>query len=163
MKEALLAEFENEMRITRRLLERLPGASMKWAPHERSMRLGRLASHLPEILEWGEAVLTEDELNFAPGVYMPWDYEQAGDVLELFDDKTQSISRLLEEIPDERLLDNWSMTAGEHVLMSMPRFGAIRTLVLNHLIHHRGQLTVYLRLLEVPLPPVYGPTADAED
>ena len=83
--------------------------------------------------------------------------------MEVFDDKTDSIRRLLAEIQDQRLLDNWSMAAGEHVLMSMPSYGAIRTLVLNHLIHHRGQLTVYLRLLDVPLPPVYGPTADTKD
>ena len=139
LSEEMLAEFETEAKTTRALLALLADENLNWRPHPRSMTLGRLASHLVELLEWGEAVLADAELNFAAGADAPRDFATARAILENYEARAQEIGRLL----------------------AAPRRTAWRTFIVNHLIHHRGQLTVYLRLLEIPLPPVYGPTADA--
>jgi uncharacterized damage-inducible protein DinB len=157
----LLSEFDDEIAITRRLLDRLPDDAFAWTPHEKSMSLGGLATHLAQIPHWGSWILTRDRYDLErdhtpPAGLLP--SRQA--VLEIFDRHTQEVRRHLADRTDAELAAPWALSADGHLLMSLPRASAVRRFVLNHLIHHRGQLTVYLRLQNVPLPPLYGPTAD---
>jgi uncharacterized damage-inducible protein DinB len=161
LKETVLSEFDDEIAMTRRLLERLPAASLSWKPHERSMSLGCLATHLAQIPRWGCSILERDG----------YDMEHAGDtsadelpdlpaVLETFDRHASVARRTLVDRADAELTAPWSLSRGDQLIMSLPRVSALRRFVLNHLVHHRGQLTVYLRMHNVPLPPLYGPSAD---
>ena len=152
-------ELEQESATTRKLLERLPGSMLSWKPHERSMSMGHLALHIVSLLRWLDSILHRDDFDVAsPDFKMPEADSVAG-VLELYDQALVAAVEALKKQPDEKLLVMWRMRVGEKVIVEMPRTSAIRSL-LNHLVHHRGQLSVYLRLQNVPLPPIYGPTAD---
>jgi uncharacterized damage-inducible protein DinB len=152
-------ELQNESATTRRLLERLPGSALSWKPHEKSMSMGHLAVHIAALLRWLNSILNKDDFDLAaPDFKMPEADSVAG-ILELFDQALATAVENLKKQPDERLLALWRMRMGERLILEMPRTSAIRSL-LNHVIHHRGQLSVYLRLQNVPLPPIYGPTAD---
>ena len=153
-------ELQQESATTRRLLERLPGSALSWKPHEKSMTMGHLAIHLVQLVKWLNSILLRDEFDVATNdLKMPEPDNVAG-ILELFDQALAATGETLKQQPDDRLLALWRMKMGEQVLFEMPRTSAIRTAILNHMIHHRGQLSVYLRLQDVPLPPIYGPTAD---
>jgi uncharacterized damage-inducible protein DinB len=164
MIDAIRGEFANESATTRRLLERVPEASLGWKPHERSMTLGRLATHVSEMPRWGGRVLHSDELDLAslPPGSRAADATTVRELLELFDVTAEAFLAAARDVPDERMRDPWRLRRGEHVVFELPRAAALRGFVLNHVIHHRGQLSVYLRLLDVPLPPIYGPTADSQ-
>jgi uncharacterized damage-inducible protein DinB len=158
---SLLSEFDDEIAITRRLLDRLPEEAFEWTPHEKSMSLGGLATHLARIPHWGDWILTHERYDVvrdhtAPAAPLP--SRQA--VLELFDRHAQEVRRHLAERTDAELAAPWALSSDGHIVMSLPRATAMRRFVLNHLVHHRGQLTVYLRMQNVALPPIYGPTAD---
>jgi uncharacterized damage-inducible protein DinB len=161
LRDALVAEFDQELAGTRRMLERLPDGAFGWQPHPKSMTLGALATHLTEIPRWGLAILDRDAYDFVVdhrGQAAPAPTVAA--VLVAFDAHTGAVRQSLVAKSDAELLAPWVLTRGGQVLMTFPRFAALRRLVINHMVHHRGQLSVYLRLQGVPLPPLYGPTAD---
>jgi uncharacterized damage-inducible protein DinB len=160
-KGALLSEFDDEVASTRRLLDRVPDAAFAWRPHERSMSLGELATHLAHIPRWGVSILERDgyDLELDSKGHAPAETSRAA-VLETFDRHTSDVRRALVARLDAELEAPWALRRAGHLVMSMPRGSALRRFVLNHLVHHRGQLTVYLRMHDVPLPPLYGPTAD---
>ena len=160
MIDPVLAELAHEAATTHRLLERLPQAHLTWKPHEKSMTLGRLAGHIAEIPVRISGILEPDEYDFAAGGGDPHTASSVADLLAFFDQSVSQATERLKKQTTDRLLATWRLKKGGKQLLEMPRMGAIRFLLLNHLIHHRGQLSVYLRLQNVPLPSIYGPTAD---
>jgi uncharacterized damage-inducible protein DinB len=160
IKDAILPEFDHEIASTRRLLERVPDDRPDWKPHAKSMTLGRLAAHVAEIPGYGLMTLETDGLDFASGKYVPARFESRAQLLKLFDDRVSRTREVIAATDDEAFRRPWTLRNGHHVIFTAPKIGTLRTFVMNHLIHHRGQLTVYLRLLEVPLPSIYGPSAD---
>lgn len=158
---AFLAELEQESQSTRALLQAVPADKLEWSPHERSFSLGKMASHVATIPGQLSEMLQADTFDFADadGVTQP---ASQAELLTAFDAGLADARTALNRWTSEDLAADWSVAkAGTHI-MTVPRAAAIRTLLLNHLYHHRGQLTVYLRLLNVPLPSVYGPTADVD-
>jgi uncharacterized damage-inducible protein DinB len=159
--QALLAELEAESAATRRLLERVPADRLTWKPHEKSMTLGQLASHIAEAPCW---VLSMVQPVFDFGAvaadYKPFAPADGDELLQGFDKNVEELTAVLSGKDDAFMREVWTMKNGDKVLMSAPREAAIRNVTLSHIIHHRGQLTVYLRLLDVPVPPTFGPTAD---
>jgi len=154
-----MAEYDHEMGTTRRLLERIPDDKLQWKPHEKSMALGELASHLGNIPNWAGNILNESsfDLSSAPPNLEP--RKSRAEILELFDGSTKKARAMLDK-GDGEYMAPWSLKRAGHEMFSMPRISAFRSFVLNHTIHHRGQLSVYLRMNQVPVPPIYGPTAD---
>lgn len=163
VRDTLLPEFDHEMAVTRRVLERLPESGWAWKPHEKSFDLGGLASHVARIPRWGRTILDADSYDLehdgtsANGSAAPSTLQN---VLETFDRHVGDLRKQLLNRTDAELMAPWALKRGTHLVMSMPRLTALRSFVLHHLIHHRGQLTVYLRLQDVPIPPLYGSTAD---
>ncbi|MDT5060156.1 MAG: hypothetical protein QOH63_615 [Acidobacteriota bacterium] len=156
--EPMIAELQHEATSTRKMLERVPQESLSWQPHEKSMTLGRLASHIAMLPGLFIAKLNQDELDRSELKPPPADSVAA--ILETFDQNIAGSFEVLKTQSEERLLASWRYRDGEKIIFEMPRVAVFRLIALNHLIHHRGQLSVYLRLLNVPLPSVYGPTAD---
>jgi uncharacterized damage-inducible protein DinB len=156
---SLLPEFDHEMATTRKTLERLPEDKFGWAPHDKSMPAGRLASHLAEMPTWATVGVLQDSLDMASG-YKPFSAGSRAQLLEAFDKNTAQARAAIAGASDETLMKNWSLKNGEQTLMTLPKVAVLRTFVMNHIIHHRGQLSVYLRLLNVPVPSIYGPSAD---
>ncbi len=159
--EAMIGEFSQESIGTRKMLERIPDDKLSWKPHEKSMTMGRLATHLAEIPEWAEPIVNHESFDMAAADYKPKEFSKE-EVLELFDKNVQDFKKVLSGQPDEHLFQNWKLRSGDHVAVEMPRVGCLRGFVLSHGIHHRGQLSVYLRENDVPLPALYGPSADEE-
>jgi uncharacterized damage-inducible protein DinB len=155
--ESLLPEFDQEMANTRRLLERVPSDKGQWKPHPKSFPLGHLAQLVAWMPGWIGQALQETELNLAgaPG----YSFEKTETLLALFDTNVKAAREALTAAKDADFAVTWSLKHGDRVLFSAPRSVVVRNTI-SHLIHHRGQLTVYLRLNDVPLPPIYGPTAD---
>jgi len=160
MCEPLAAELRQEAATTRRLLERVPEDKFGWKPHEKSMALGRLAGHIAELPSIVAPALTQDELDFATGNYQPFIPSSVAELLEKFDSNVAAAVELLQNQPDERMNEKWRLRSGDTIIFDSPHAGVVRTKALNHVVHHRGQLSVYLRLLDVPLPSIYGPSAD---
>jgi uncharacterized damage-inducible protein DinB len=160
--EMLLPEFDHEMRTTRTVLERTPAQDAAWRPHPRSTSLGDLAMHLATIPRWLVPTLRQTELDLAPRPGMaPTPFESVDKLLAMFDENVRDARAALAEARDADYGVPWTLKAAGNTIFTMPRGPVIRSFILSHMIHHRGQLTVYLRLRDVPLPPVYGPTADA--
>ncbi len=152
-----LAEFDQEMTTTRRLLERVPDDKGDWKPHPKSFPLGHLAQLVSWMPGWITRTLREPSINLASGA--GYSMEKTSTLLAEFDRNVKSARAALAEVTDAALDEPWSLTMGDKVLMTTPR-GATARQHLSHLVHHRGQLTVYLRELDVPIPSIYGPTAD---
>lgn len=161
LRQALLAEFDDEMAVTRRVLERVPDSALAWKPHDRTMSLGELATHLSKIPHWGASILQHDgyDLEHAES-QEPARIGSRAEIVSTFDRHAAEARRTLVEKTDAELSAPWNLTTTGGVIMSLPRLTALRRFLFNHLVHHRGQLTVYLRMHDVPLPPLYGPTAD---
>jgi len=160
-KETFLPEFDHEMAVTRRVLERAPADVFGWRPHEKSWTLGGICTHLSQIPYWGNAILDRDGYDLTADSRPPaMEKTTLAEVLETFDTHVAAVRRALLTKTEGELEAVWSLSRDGHVLMSMPKIAALKSFVINHSIHHRGQLTMYLRLQNVPLPPVYGPTAD---
>ena len=145
---------------TRKMIERVPDKSFDWKPHDKSMTLGRLAYHVCENPQWVSVTVDKDEIDFAANDYVPKEAKTTEELLKVFDDSLAEAVKCLKNASDEKLSGNWTMRNGEQVYFTMPKLAVLRSFVLNHIIHHRGQLSVYLRMLDVPLPQIYGPTAD---
>ena len=155
-----LSEFDREIGVTRRVLARVPGDRLSWGPHPRSMTLGRLATHLASLPGWLPQILNETTFDLASLPAMVLVDETSAAILARFDAGVADARRSLRESTDARLADTWTLRKDGEVVLTLPRIVALRTEGLYHLTHHRGQLTVYLRLLDIPIPPIYGPTAD---
>lgn len=151
------AEFDYEMETTRRLIERVPGDRGSWKPHEKSFPLGHLTQLLALMPGWIADTLRKSEINLAGGP--GYSYETTEILLGIFDRSAAAAREALSEVVGDALATPWSLKHGEKTLMTLPRGVAVRQ-HLNHLIHHRGQLSVYIRMLDVPVPSIYGPTAD---
>jgi len=163
LSQMLLPEYDQEMATTRKLLDRLPDADLTWKPHEKSMALGRLATHLAELPGMIPRILSQDFHDLAPAgapAYQPKTLGSHQEIVDLFDANVAAGRALLEGAEDEAMKQPWSLRKGDRVAFTLPRIAAIRALILSHSIHHRGQLSVYLRLRDVPLPSIYGPSAD---
>lgn len=157
---SLATELQHEAKTTRRILERVPEESFAWKPHAKSMSLGRLAAHVAELPELIIPALKQDEFDFGSGDFKPFAPQTTAELLERFDRNIAAAAEALQQQPDERMGDKWKLKSGDHVLFELPRAMVVRFVGLNHVVHHRGQLSVYLRLLDVPLPSIYGPSAD---
>ena len=163
---SLLPEYDNEMQTTRKHLERVPDEKLAWGPHDKSMTMGGLASHLAESISWGPMMLNSDSMDFdSPEMqdYKPPTYESRDQILEAFDSNVRQTREVLASKDDGEWMTMWTMKKGEEVLMSMPKVAVVRGFLLNHNVHHRGQLSVYLRMCDVPVPQTYGPSADETD
>jgi len=163
LSESLLPEFDQEMANTRKTLERVPDGKFDWKPHEKSGTMGWVAGHLQSIPEWMADIIERDSLDMAPnGVPMqpPPLPKTRKELLELFDKHVAKARKALAGANDPHLLKEWSFLNNGQVLFSMPRIACLRTWVMNHVIHHRAQLGVYLRLNNISVPAIYGPSAD---
>ena len=160
--EALLAEFDQEMASARRSLERIPEDKLGWKPHEKSMTLGRLAGHVAELPGFGATAITTEELDFTkrPAGAKPMVAESQQHVLEVFDKKVAEMRAAIAGASDADWGKNWKLSAGDKVFFNGTKIMAVRRMMMNHIIHHRAQLGVYLRLNNVAVPSVYGPSAD---
>ena len=158
--EAFIAELKRESGSTKRILERVPEGKFDWKPHEKSMTLGRLASHVAELPGFLNSILTMDDFDFTKGHYKPSLAKTPEELIRLFQEKLDEVIHTLENTSDEKMNANFTLHSGDRVIASVPRTVAVRAMALNHLIHHRGQIAVYLRLLDIPVPGLYGPSAD---
>jgi uncharacterized damage-inducible protein DinB len=158
--EALRAELDHEMALTRRVLERVPEHAFDWKPHEKSSSLGSLATHLARLPHWGADIVERSEYDFATAPAPAAPPATRAELLAAFDAHVADARRAIEARSEAELDAPWVLKRGGHTVLSMPRITAVRQLLIHHMIHHRGQMTVYLRLQGVPLPPIYGPTAD---
>jgi uncharacterized damage-inducible protein DinB len=159
LKEMLLPEFDQEAAATRLLLERVPGKDAAWKPHPKSASLGALAVHVANLAAWLGMTLTSTELDLAV-TPTPAPFTTVEALLASFDSHVASSRAALAKAADADFAVPWSLKSGDQVYFTFPRAVIVRSFVLSHLIHHRAQLGVYLRLRDVPLPPCYGPTAD---
>ncbi len=159
LSEHLLPEFQHEFTMTRKMLEHLPEDKLSWRPHEKSMTLGRLAGHVAEMPSWASVTLTRDSLDLSPE-FKAHVVESRAETLEFFDKSMDEALSALKSTSDDVFEKLWSLTSNGKTLLTMPRGAILRSLVLNHMIHHRGQLSVYLRLHDVSVPGMYGPSAD---
>jgi len=157
---SLVAELKHEAASTRRILEAVPFASFDWRPHEKSMTIGRLASHIAEIPVWINRALGGNQFDFAGFVPAKPVFSDNASLLVYFHQFLNNAVSALEAASDDALNENFVIRRGEHVLYQFPRKVMIRNFTMNHLLHHRGQLSVYLRLLDIPVPGMYGPSAD---
>lgn len=160
MIDSLVVEFAHEAQTTRRLLERLPSEKLDWQPHEKSFTARGLASHIVDCVGWADPIFSTDELNVDPVTFKPYLALSVPDLLRAFDDKVAAGNQALAGVADADLMQPWRFKIMGKVRFEKPRAMVFRDFTLSHLIHHRGQLSVYLRLLDVPVPGSYGPTAD---
>ena len=161
--QSILPEFDHEMATTRKLIERTPIAQMAWKPHEKSMSLGQLVAHLATLPGWGVVTMAQTELDLNPpggeGYKTP-SFDSVEGLLAEFDKNVAGSRAAIAAAADGDFMVGWSLKNGGHTVFTLPRIAVLRSFVMNHVIHHRGQYSVYLRLNNVPLPSMYGPTAD---
>ena len=155
--EKLLPELDVEMKTTRRLLERVPTDKGEWKPHPKSFALGHLAQLVATMPGWLTRMVRDPEIDLAKGA--GYSYESTETLVERFDTNVREAREAIASAKDSTFDEMWSLKMNGQVLITQPRGEAIRSTI-NHLVHHRGQLTVYLRLVDVPIPSIYGPTAD---
>jgi uncharacterized damage-inducible protein DinB len=159
---ALIAELHHESGVTRKVLQRIPSDKLDWAPHPKSMTLSRLATHIADLHQWPVFIVTGDDLDMATTNLRPRTVDTMEIVLQDFEQKLSSAIQVLENVTDEELEKPWSLRRGDHIIFTLPRKVTLRSMVMNHIVHHRGQLSVYLRLLDIPVPSIYGPSADEQ-
>ncbi len=158
---ALIAEFEQEAQTTRKCLERIPEEKFDYKPHEKSMSFIRLAVHIAEMSDWVKETVEKDELDFSTIEYKPFEPKTTGELVEYFDKHLAEAIEALQNVSSEEVfMQNWKLRNGEQIYFEMPKIQVLRGMVFNHIFHHRGQLSVYLRLNDIPVPALYGPSAD---
>lgn len=160
LNQAFITELKHEAASTKRMLERVPEGKFDWKPHEKSMTLGRLTTHVAELPGFLNSILTMDEFDFAKGHYKPSHAETPEELMNVFQQKLDEVVQTLQNTSDEKMRENFTLRSGDQVFATLPRMAAVRPMALNHIIHHRGQIAVYLRLLDIPVPGMYGPSAD---
>jgi uncharacterized damage-inducible protein DinB len=160
LSDVFIAELQQEAIATRKCLERIPENTFDWKPHEKSMSMSALAAHIAEMVSWVKDVAETPELDFATMDYKPFAPETTAELVELFDKNLSAANESLKNASDGMMMENWKMRNGEQVYFDMPRIQVLRGFIFNHLAHHRGQLSVYLRLQDIPVPEIYGPSAD---
>jgi len=156
----LLPELDQEMKNTRKTLERVPTNNPDFAPHAKSMPLGKLAPHVAQLAGFGLTILTTPELDFSKSSIKPLPFESVPQLLQAFDEGAAKVRSALQATRDEAWTENWKLSLQGKVIFEGQRFLAYREMFLNHLVHHRAQLGVYLRLNGKPVPGIYGPSAD---
>jgi uncharacterized damage-inducible protein DinB len=163
--QSLLPEFDVEMANTRKILERVPEADLAFAPHSKSMNLSRLAGHVAEMPLWAVMTLGQDELDLRPNgvaAFKAYELTTTADALKYFDETLRQARALLVATTDDAMMRPWSLKDNGQTFMTLPKVAVMRSFVMNHMIHHRAQLGVYLRLKNVPVPGMYGPSADEQ-
>jgi uncharacterized damage-inducible protein DinB len=161
--DALLPEFDREMGLTRKLLDRVPDGQFDWRPHPTSVTLGRLAEHLAEMPLWAAMTMTQSELEMT--TQRPPEYQRPATrnaVLAMFDSNLKNGRANLAGKTDGEFMAPWTLKAGGKEVFTMPKVAVMRNFVLNHMVHHRGQFSVYLRMLGVKIPSIYGPSGDEQ-
>lgn len=162
LKQLIVGDTTQELASTRRILERLPDEHLTWRPHEKSMTLGGLATHLINLLNWQMAILQYSDFDLSTVPLRREAIEKRDDILDEFDANLRKVEMLLTECDEKKLGEEWTLRHGDHIIRQEPRAIAFRTFGLSHMVHHRAQLGVYLRLLDIPVPGIYGPSADEE-
>lgn len=160
---ALLPEFDHEMAGVRKALERVPDDKFGWKPHPRSHTMGWLANHLANIPHWASVAIEQDSVDLAPPGQPPPRMTEAAscrEVLDAFDKNVTAARAAIAGASDAKLMETWSLLRGGATVLSLPRVAVLRSFVMNHIIHHRAQMGVYLRLNDLPVPALYGPSAD---
>jgi uncharacterized damage-inducible protein DinB len=163
--ETLVPEFDHEFANTRKVLERCPEEKYGWTPHPKSFTMAALATHIASMPEWASLTVSQDSFDYAPPGAPPYKQEPVKtckELLEKFDTGIAQCRAAIVGASDEQLLAEWSLLAGGKPVFTMPRVAVLRAMILNHIIHHRAQLGLYLRLLDVPVPALYGPSADEQ-
>jgi len=155
-----LGDLENELGTTRRVLERLSDEHLGWKPHAKSMSLGELAAHVANLVAWQVVTVEQSELDLAAAPPPIGGATSRDEVLKTFDENVVALKRAVAGMDDAALGEKWTLRNGEHVVLNLPRAAVMRTMGISHIVHHRGQLSVYLRMLDVPVPAIYGPSAD---
>ena len=161
--QSMLPEFDQEMQSTRKVLERLPDDNWSWKPHDKSGTVGWYAGHIATLPGWTTMTINTEQLDYAPvdgPGYQPPKIENREQTLANFDKEVGEARAALASVSDEDMMKGWTLLAGGQTIFTMPRVACIRGMVMNHLIHHRGQLTVYYRMLGIPVPGLYGPSGD---
>ncbi|MBA3889004.1 MAG: DinB family protein [Gemmatimonadaceae bacterium] len=156
----LYADLDLELAATRRVLERVPFEHWDWKPHPKSFSLGRLATHLAELPRFAEVIATTDEMDMAKSPMPPSQVGSNADLLARFDERAATMRSVVAAMDEDALAGHWTLRVGDTVFLDAPRSLLLRQHGISHPIHHRAQLTVYLRLLDVPVPGLYGPSAD---
>ena len=157
--EAFTSELRHEAATTRKVLERIPAETFDWKPHEKSMSMSQLATHVADMFGWFSHTLERDELDFAAGYEQP-KVSSAEELVEILNKNVAAAIESLKKTDDAAFMKNWTLRNGEEIFLQMPKVGVVRSMVMNHIVHHRGQLSVYLRLNDIPVPALYGPSAD---
>jgi uncharacterized damage-inducible protein DinB len=160
MNESLLPEFDHEMENTRKTLERVPLQNPDWKPHEKSPTVAWLATHVAQIPVWAQMTMETESLDIAGPFERPKVPESASELVAFFEKNRDAARQAIAKATDADLMQTWTLFNGSRKVFSMPRIGVLRSFVMNHMIHHRAQLTVYLRMNNVPVPGLYGPSAD---
>jgi uncharacterized damage-inducible protein DinB len=161
--QSMLPEFDQEMENTRNTLERVPEGKWNWKPHDKSGTVGWLVSHIANIPDWAIMTLKTENFDYAPAngsTYQPPKIDNRKELLTTFDKGVTATRAALAAASDQDMIKNWSLLAGGNTIFTLPRVAVLRGMIMNHLIHHRAQLTVYYRLLGIPVPALYGPSAD---
>jgi uncharacterized damage-inducible protein DinB len=159
LNQALLPEFDHEMANTRKSLERVPDNKLAWKPHTKSMTMGNLGTHLATISGWAEAIIGQDSFDVKTAPPTP-ELKSRVQMVETFDKSAASARKAISAATDEQLMKPWSLVSGGKNVFTLPRIAVLRSFILNHTIHHRAQLGVYLRLNDIAVPSIYGPSAD---
>ena len=162
MDTAMLHEFREEAAITKRILDRVPEAKLTWKPHEKSMALGQLAWHVATIPGGIARIAQQDSFDVLSGSFVPPQPKSMQEIMTAYEQSVQGAEQFLSGLTDESARANWRLMKGDRQLIQQPRMAFLRTVMLNHWYHHRGQLSVYLRLLDFPVPVIYGRSADED-
>ncbi|PYQ42721.1 MAG: damage-inducible protein DinB [Acidobacteria bacterium] len=160
--QAAVAEFREEASTTKRVLDRVPGDKLTWKPHEKSMSLGQLASHVATVPGGLARILQQDSFDVMQGSFVPPQPKNLEEILSAYDQSMRDGEQFLSDLTPQQANAMWHLRKGNKELFARPRIEVVRTIMLNHWYHHRGQLSVYLRLLEVPVPVIYGRSADED-
>lgn len=161
LNEAFKSEWEREAISARKMMERTPFEKFAWKPHERSMDLGGLVRHMANLASFPSKIVSNDFLDIASAP-KPQPLASTAELVGLFDMNLNESLKALKNVTNDDLFAEWTLRSGDQVIVSLPRAGALRSIAMNHFIHHRGQLSVYLRLLDIPIPSIYGPSADEQ-